>query len=135
MPGLLAQSISVREGDIIFTDRAGQQNPITSTGQDCQPSFSVDGRSVVFVRHTKVVPYPGQRKGMPVLESALWLADAAGRANPTSIFRCSITPAGHSPRFFNPVISPDGRYVDLLAKFDSGRFLSLGGGTRLPYPY
>src|SRR4051812_33957972 len=119
MSGLLARNVSVRQGNIIFTDRAGQKHPITSTGQDYQPSLSVDGRSVVFVRHTKVVPYPGQSKEMHVLESELWLADAAGRANPKAIFRGFITPPGGQPltSFFNPLISPDGRYVYFLAEF------------------
>ena len=45
-----AQSVSVKEGNIQFTDKAGQTTAITSGGRDSNPVLAPDGRWVAFVR-------------------------------------------------------------------------------------
>ncbi len=46
----VAQSVSVKEGNIQFTDKSGQTTPLTSSGRDAGPVLAPDGRWVAFVR-------------------------------------------------------------------------------------
>jgi hypothetical protein len=46
----LAQSVSVKDGNIQFTDKAGQTTAITSGGRDSGPLLAPDGKWVAFVR-------------------------------------------------------------------------------------
>ena len=45
-----AQSVSVKDGNIQFTDKAGQTTAITSSGHDSGPLLAPDGKWVAFVR-------------------------------------------------------------------------------------
>jgi WD40-like Beta Propeller Repeat len=45
-----AQSVSVKDGNIQFTDKAGQTTAITSGGRDSEPILAPDGKWVAFVR-------------------------------------------------------------------------------------
>ena len=45
-----SQSVSVKDGNIQFTDRAGQTTALTSSGRDCGPILAPDGKWVAFVR-------------------------------------------------------------------------------------
>ena len=45
-----AQSVSVKDGNIQFTDKSGQTTALTSSGRDSQPVLAPDGKWVVFVR-------------------------------------------------------------------------------------
>lgn len=45
-----AQSVSVTDGNIQFTDKAGKTNAITSGGRDSGPLLAPDGKWVAFVR-------------------------------------------------------------------------------------
>jgi hypothetical protein len=45
-----AQSVSVKDGNIHFTDKTGQTTAITSSGRDSGPVLDPDGRWVAFVR-------------------------------------------------------------------------------------
>jgi hypothetical protein len=46
----LAQSVSVKDGNIQFTDKAGQTTALTSLGRDSGPILAPDGKWVAFVR-------------------------------------------------------------------------------------
>lgn len=44
------QSVSVKDGNIQFTDKSGQTTALTSSGRDSGPVLAPDGKWVVFVR-------------------------------------------------------------------------------------
>lgn len=46
----IAQTVSVKEGNIQFTDKGGQTTALTSSGRDSGPVLAPDGKWVVFVR-------------------------------------------------------------------------------------
>lgn len=45
-----AQSVSVKDGNIRFTNKAGETTALTSGGRDAGPVLSPDGKWIVFVR-------------------------------------------------------------------------------------
>jgi hypothetical protein len=45
-----AQTVSVKDGNIQFTDKSGQTTTLTSTGRDSGPVLAPDGQWIVFVR-------------------------------------------------------------------------------------
>src|SRR4051812_1683156 len=45
-----AQSVSVKDGNVQFTDKSGQTNALTSSGRDSNPVLAPDGKWVAFVR-------------------------------------------------------------------------------------
>jgi hypothetical protein len=45
-----AQTVSVKDGNIQFTDKSGKTTALTSTGRDSAPILSPDGKWVAFVR-------------------------------------------------------------------------------------
>jgi hypothetical protein len=46
----VAQSVSVKDGNIQFTDKAGATTALTSGGRDADPLLAPDGKWVAFVR-------------------------------------------------------------------------------------
>jgi dipeptidyl aminopeptidase/acylaminoacyl peptidase len=46
----LAQSVSVKDGNIQFTDKSGNSTALTSSGRDSNPLLAPDGKWVAFVR-------------------------------------------------------------------------------------
>lgn len=48
--GAFAQSVSVQDGNIQFTDKSGKTTALTSTGRDSNPILAPDGKWVAFVR-------------------------------------------------------------------------------------
>ena len=46
----LGQTVSVKDGNIQFTDKSGQTMALTSSGRDSNPVLAPDGKWVVFVR-------------------------------------------------------------------------------------
>src|SRR5712671_320005 len=46
----LSQTVSVKDGNIQFTDKAGQTTALTSSGRDSAPVLAPDGKWVAFVR-------------------------------------------------------------------------------------
>jgi len=46
----LSQGVSVKDGNIQFTDKAGQTTALTSSGRDSGPILAPDGKWVAFVR-------------------------------------------------------------------------------------
>ena len=47
---VFGQSVSVKEGNVQFTDKSGQTTALTSSGRDSSPVLAPDGKWVVFVR-------------------------------------------------------------------------------------
>jgi len=45
-----AQTVSIKEGNIQFTDKSGKTTALTSTGRDSNPVLAPDGKWVAFVR-------------------------------------------------------------------------------------
>jgi dipeptidyl aminopeptidase/acylaminoacyl peptidase len=71
-----AQSVSVKEGNIQFTSKAGQTTALTSSGRDSDPSLSPDGKMVVFVRATPEKKVP---TGSGDDTSEIWLVGIDGK--------------------------------------------------------
>jgi len=46
----VAQTVSVKDGNIQFTDKSGHSTALTSSGRDSGPVLAPDGKWVVFVR-------------------------------------------------------------------------------------
>src|SRR5512133_1986592 len=107
---LVAQRVSGRNGGIVYIDASGREQQITVGHDDRNPSLSLDGRYVVFVRVSNTAPCPSQPKETQVLESELWQADMAGRTQPAAIFRGSVKAPDGRPltAFFDPQFSPSG---------------------------
>ena len=118
---LLAESITSRNGNIIYVDAAGREQQITEGHDDRGPSLSLDGRSVVFVRVTKTAAYPSQPLEMQVLESELWLADISGRKRAAAILRGSVAAPDRRSlsSFFDPQFAPAGEFVYFLAEYSA----------------
>ena len=47
---VLGQTVSVKDGNIQFTDKSGNTTALTSSGRDSTPVLAPDGKWVVFVR-------------------------------------------------------------------------------------
>ena len=82
---VLAQTVSVKEGNIQFTNKAGQITAITSSGRDSNPVLSSDGKWVVFVR--KIDGKKIATGSEEVDPSELWQIRADGK-EPTLLVRC-----------------------------------------------
>jgi dipeptidyl aminopeptidase/acylaminoacyl peptidase len=46
----VAQTVSVKDGNIQFTDKAGTTTAVTATGRDSNPLLAPDGKWIAFVR-------------------------------------------------------------------------------------
>jgi hypothetical protein len=108
---LVAQSVTTRNGGILYIDATGRERQITVGHDDRDPSLTLDSRFVVFVRTTKTAPYP----------SELWHADTSGRTQPAALFRGSVSTPDGRPlmAFATPQFSPGGEYVYFLAEFSA----------------
>src|SRR5437588_6770888 len=71
-----AQSVSVKDGNIQFTNKTGQATALTSSGRDSDPSLSPDGKMVVFVRATPERKVP---TGSGDDTSEIWLVGVDGK--------------------------------------------------------
>ncbi|PZR71876.1 MAG: hypothetical protein DLM73_14610 [Chthoniobacterales bacterium] len=81
----LAQSVSVKDGNIQFTSKAGQTTALTSSGRDSDPVLAPDGKWVVFVR--KVDGKKIATGSDEVDPTELWQVRADGK-EPTLLLRC-----------------------------------------------
>ena len=80
-----AQSVSVKDGNIQFTDRSGQTTALTSSGRDSDPVLAPDGKWVAFVRKVD-----GKKiaSGSDELDpSELWQVRIDGK-EPAMLVRC-----------------------------------------------
>jgi dipeptidyl aminopeptidase/acylaminoacyl peptidase len=105
-----AQSVSVTEGNIYVTDKAGKAKQLTFGGNDVEAVLSPDAKWVVFVRRTsgKMIE-TGSGADKP---TELWQIGANGK-DPTLLVRCRATEKIEDliAGFEKPQFSSDGRYV------------------------
>src|SRR5205807_5013464 len=71
-----AQSVSVKEGNIQFTNKTGQTTTLTSSSHDSDPSLSPDGKTIVFARAT---PERNVPTGSGDDTSEIWLLGVDGK--------------------------------------------------------
>lgn len=72
-----AQTVSVKDGNIQFTDKNGQTAALTSSGRDSNPILAPDGKWVVFVR--KVDGKPIATGSDEVEPTELWQVRVDGK--------------------------------------------------------
>jgi Tol biopolymer transport system component len=101
------------KGHIVLVEAGGKKRKLTSTGQDSQPSLSLDGKAVVFVRQgsSKLESAAGE-----VEANELWWIDTAG-AKPRRLVRSA---ESDEPKKFlgglqAPQFAPDGKSVFFLS--------------------
>ena len=106
----LAQSVSVQDGNIQFTDKAGQTKALTSTGRDSGPVLASDGKWIVFVR--KVDGKKIATGADEVDPSELWQMRADGK-EATLLVKCrdSEKPEGIIAAFESIQFSTNGKLV------------------------
>jgi Tol biopolymer transport system component len=105
-----AQSVSVKDGNIQFTDKAGKTIALTSSGRDSGPLLAPDGKWVVFVRRVE-----GKKiaTGSDEVEpTELWQVRVDGK-EPSLLLRCreSQKPESVIAAFETPQFSTNGKLV------------------------
>jgi hypothetical protein len=106
----LGQSVSVKEGNIHFTNKAGQTTALTSSGRDSGPVLAPDGKWVVFVRKAdgkKIATGSDE-----VDPTELWQVRADGK-EPTLLVKCreAEKPESLIAAFENLQFSTNGKLV------------------------
>jgi hypothetical protein len=81
----LAQSVSVKDGNIQFTDKSGNTTALTSSGRDSTPVLAPDGKWVAFVR--KVDGKKIATGSDEVEPSELWQVRVDGK-EPSLLVKC-----------------------------------------------
>lgn len=113
-----AQSVSAKDGNIVFAGQNGPPRQITTSHLDYDPSLSFDNRHVVFVRRTHDHMIKTFRA--PVDGNELWIASADGSSAPRRVL------VGHPGGFkigpkmvladlVAPQFSPDGKRIYFVA--------------------
>jgi hypothetical protein len=107
---VFAQNVSVKDGNIQLTNKAGQTTALTSTGHDSGPSLSPDGKWVVFVR--KIDDKKIATGSDEVDPTELWQVRADGK-EATSLIKCraSQQPEAVIAAFENLQFSTNGKLV------------------------
>jgi len=105
-----AQSVSVKDGNIQFTNKAGQTTALTASGRDFGPVLSPDGKWIVFVR--KVDGKKIATGSDEVDPSELWQVRADGK-EPALLLKCraSEKPESGIAAFENLQFSTNGKLV------------------------
>ncbi len=105
-----AQSVSVKEGKIQFTDKAGKTSELTSSGRDSDPILAPDGKWVAFVR--KIDGKKISTGSDDAEPSELWQVRVDGK-EPTMLLRCreSEKPESLIAAFENLQFSSNGKLV------------------------
>lgn len=85
---VFGQSVSVKDGNIQFTDKNGQTTALTSSGRDSGPLLAPDGKWVVFVR--KVDGKPIATGSEEVDPTELWQVRTDGK-EATLLVKCRDT--------------------------------------------
>jgi dipeptidyl aminopeptidase/acylaminoacyl peptidase len=81
-----AQTVTVKDGNIQFTDKSGQTTAVTSSGRDSNPVLAPDGKWIAFVR--KVDGKKVSSASEDALEpTELWQVRVDGK-EPTMLARC-----------------------------------------------
>jgi hypothetical protein len=106
----LAQSVSVKDGNIQFTDKSGNTTALTSSGRDSNPLLAPDGKWVVFVR--KVDGKKIATGSDEVEPSELWQVRVDGK-EPSLLLKCrdSEKPESVIAAFENLQFSTNGKLL------------------------
>src|SRR6476620_2725929 len=105
-----SQSVSVKDGNIQVTDKAGQTTSLTSSGRDSDPILAPDGKWIAFVR--KVDGKKISTGSDDVEPSELWQVRVDGK-EPTMLLRCreSEKPESLIAAFENLQFSSNGKLI------------------------
>jgi dipeptidyl aminopeptidase/acylaminoacyl peptidase len=82
---VFAQTVSVKNGNIQFTDKSGKTTALTSSGRDSNPVLAPDGKWVAFVR--KVDGKKIATGSDEVEPTELWQVRVDGK-EPSALVRC-----------------------------------------------
>jgi Tol biopolymer transport system component len=82
---VFAQTVSVKDGNIQFTDKSGKTSALTSGGRDSTPVLAPDGKWVAFVRKVEGKKIASGSDEMEPTE--LWQVRVDGK-EPTLLVRC-----------------------------------------------
>ena len=106
----LAQSVSVRDGNVQFTEKSGKTTVLTSSGRDSGPVLAPDGKWVAFVR--KVNGKKIATGSDEVDPTELWQVRVDGR-EPSLLVRCrdAEKPESVIGGFDNLQFSADGKLL------------------------
>jgi len=110
------QSVSVQNGNIFITERGVTSRAITDSGKDSEPSLSVDGKRVVFLRAIE----EAEGVGVPrVVVNELWTATEM--ESPKRVYSGLIVlPDGtKSKGFSHPRFSPDNQRIYFLVDYSA----------------
>jgi dipeptidyl aminopeptidase/acylaminoacyl peptidase len=80
-----AQSVSVKDGNIQFTDQAGKTTALTSSGRDSNPLLAPDGKWIAFVRKVEGKKIPTGSDEVEPTE--LWQVRVDGK-EPSLLLKC-----------------------------------------------
>jgi hypothetical protein len=105
-----AQNVSVKDGNIHFTDKSGQTTALTASGRDSGPVLAPDGRWVAFVRKVDGKKIETGSDGVDPTE--LWQVGTDGK-EATLLVKCraSEKPESVIAAFENLQFSSNGKLV------------------------
>jgi hypothetical protein len=112
--GVFGQTVSIKDGNVVFSAKDGSTVLITSLGLDSDPELSVDRRLIVFVRRT-----PGMTIATGLSETdknELWVGDVFGKQVPRRVLTGHAGEFEVSDRlvlagFSHPQFSPDSKRI------------------------
>ena len=105
-----AQTVSVKDGNIQFTDKSGKTTALNSSGRDSSPILAPDGKWVAFVRKLDGKKIATGSDEMDPTE--LWQVRVDGK-EPSLLLRCreSEKPESVIAAFENLQFSTDGKLL------------------------
>ena len=105
-----AQTVSVKDGNIQFTDKSGKTTALTSSGRDSAPVLAPDGKWVAFVRKVEGKKIATGSDEMDPTE--LWQVRVDGK-EPSLLLRCreSEKPESVIAAFESLQFSTDGKLI------------------------
>jgi len=109
-----SQSVACVAGNVVYYSRGGMTRQLTSSGSDYDPSLSIDGRHVVFVREIRRHP-DASGLGELIEESHLYVVDIDLKQPPRAILARAATQSSRSFGWFTePQFSPTNNSVYFL---------------------
>jgi hypothetical protein len=108
---LWAQKVETRQGNVYYTDAEGKARQITAGGMDVDPSLSIDGKMIIFIRRTLIPARWEEPTDLHPNKTQIWVADVAGTKEPEMVFAGPLVVKGGSEyvTFAAPKLAPDSR--------------------------
>ncbi len=109
-----AQTVSVKDGNVLFNARDGSSIQITSSGLDSDPSLSVNKKMVVFVRRTPEKDLALEQTD----KNEIWVASVSGEGPPRRILvgHASVNGGPDLAGLSSPQFSLDSRRIYFIAE-------------------